>query len=94
MLPRACACGCAENFAGFHGNSVCSVKCDVIRRKALRLFELARVLVRLNHVAREINLDAIPARTLRRQLLEPRSLLCFQFRLPNFKYAIKSYASP
>jgi hypothetical protein len=34
-------CGCAENFARFHGNSVCSAKCDVMRRKALRLFEIA-----------------------------------------------------
>src|SRR5262245_43485499 len=42
--------GCAEDFK-FHGNFRFSAKCDVMRRKALPLFELALVLVRFDHVA-------------------------------------------
>jgi hypothetical protein len=43
--------GCAENFARFHGKFRFSARCDVMRRKALRFFEIAFVPVRCDHIA-------------------------------------------
>jgi hypothetical protein len=43
--------GCAEKFARFHGKFRFSARCDVMRRKALRFFEIALVLPGLDQIA-------------------------------------------
>ena len=42
---------CAESFTRFQKKPSCSVQCGMMRQGTLPRFEIARVLVRLDHVA-------------------------------------------
>jgi hypothetical protein len=45
---------CAKSFTRFQEKSRCSAKCGMMRQETSPLFEIALVLVRLNHIARFI----------------------------------------
>jgi len=62
-------------------------------RSLLPLFEIASMLVRFDHVAREINYDANPRGRFVGSFRTSFFAL-FSVSIANFKYAIKSSASP